>query len=226
MGRPTQHNHPPRPVRPPGEGQNNTRPLCDTRIPHPPTQARRRARQAWRRPQRQGHARTFPFPNPEAKTASADGTAPARVWESRTPPPAHHKGGGPPRAPPFRTHTTPATRTRTATHGHTGHTQPHTRAQPHTRQSSPHRPHSHTHPKNHTHPHVRGHTATAPHTHGAIVNPTVRGHTGHSATRPHRHTRKHTTKFATPHRIFEHRFWASASCGRIVLNVVGLASIC
>ena len=27
-----------------------------------------------------------PIPNPEAKTHSADGTAPGRVWESRTPP--------------------------------------------------------------------------------------------------------------------------------------------
>src|SRR5438128_11528018 len=27
-----------------------------------------------------------PIPNPEAKLSSADGTAPARVWESRTPP--------------------------------------------------------------------------------------------------------------------------------------------
>ena len=43
------------------------------------------------------------FPNPEAKTASADGTAPARVWESRTPPPAPttRKRGGPPSGPPF-----------------------------------------------------------------------------------------------------------------------------
>src|SRR5689334_19443054 len=27
-----------------------------------------------------------PIPNPEAKPSSADGTAPGRVWESRTPP--------------------------------------------------------------------------------------------------------------------------------------------
>jgi hypothetical protein len=32
-----------------------------------------------------------PIPNPEAKTRSADGTAPGRVWESRTPP--HHTTG-------------------------------------------------------------------------------------------------------------------------------------
>ena len=137
--------------------------------PAPPGRARDQARQAWRRPQRQGHARTFPFPNPEAKTASADGTAPARVWESRTPPPAHHKRGGPATGPPFsRTHTaTPATRTR------------------------PHRPHT-------------GHTRTRPATH-------PHGHTGHRE--PHHvrgHTRKHTAKFATPHRIFERRVWARA----------------
>lgn len=30
------------------------------------------------------------IPNPEAKPTSADGTAPARVWESRTPPDQHH----------------------------------------------------------------------------------------------------------------------------------------
>jgi hypothetical protein len=30
-----------------------------------------------------------PIPNPEAKTHSADGTAPERVWESRTPPDNH-----------------------------------------------------------------------------------------------------------------------------------------
>ena len=124
-----------------------------------------RARQAWRRPQRQGHARTFPFPNPEAKTASADGTAPARVWESRTPPPAHHKRGGPATGPPLF-----FSRTR------------------------PHRP--------------CAHTATP-----ATVNPTRTGphrpqRTGHTATRTPKTT--HTTKFAKPRRIFEHRFWARA----------------
>ncbi len=35
-----------------------------------------------------------PIPNPEAKTHSADGTAPERVWESRTPPDNHY-GSGP-----------------------------------------------------------------------------------------------------------------------------------
>ena len=109
------------------------------RYPNPtpahPGLARDQARHAWRRPQRQGHARTFPFPNPEAKTASADGTAPARVWESRTPPPAHHKGGARHGPPLSRAHTTAHT-------GHTGHT-----ATPAARKHRPsaHRPHSHTH---------------------------------------------------------------------------------
>ena len=34
-----------------------------------------------------------PIPNPEAKPDSADGTAPARVRESRTPPSTHHTAG-------------------------------------------------------------------------------------------------------------------------------------
>ena len=33
------------------------------------------------------------IPNPEAKPNSADGTAPGRVWESRTPPQPHSGGG-------------------------------------------------------------------------------------------------------------------------------------
>ena len=36
-----------------------------------------------------------PIPNPEAKPAHADGTAPARVWESRTPPPPQPRGPPP-----------------------------------------------------------------------------------------------------------------------------------
>src|SRR5438270_1460192 len=41
------------------------------------------------------------IPNPEAKPSSADGTAPARVWESRTPPdffPQGHPTSGAPEA--------------------------------------------------------------------------------------------------------------------------------
>ena len=41
-----------------------------------------------------------PIPNPEAKPDSADGTAPARVRESRTPPSTHHTFG--PRGAPQR----------------------------------------------------------------------------------------------------------------------------
>src|SRR5690625_3197977 len=37
-----------------------------------------------------------PIPNPEAKTHSADGTAPGRVWESRTPPDTHYRRRGRP----------------------------------------------------------------------------------------------------------------------------------
>ena len=37
--------------------------------------------------------RPAPIPNPEAKPDSADGTAPARVRESRTPPSTHHTAG-------------------------------------------------------------------------------------------------------------------------------------
>ena len=42
-----------------------------------------------------------PIPNPEAKAPSADGTALARVWESRTPPSTHVNGEG--RSTPTRT---------------------------------------------------------------------------------------------------------------------------
>ena len=43
-----------------------------------------------------GHSRgetPRPIPNLEAKPASADGTAPGRVWESRTPPQHSSRGG-------------------------------------------------------------------------------------------------------------------------------------
>ena len=142
------------------------------RYPNPtpaPRAGHDQARQAWRRPQRQGHARTFPFPNPEAKTASADGTAPARVWESRTPPPAHHKEGGPATGPPlFFPVRTPAT-------------PPH---RPH--RTGPHKatvPHGHarTGPHGHTHPHAHGHTGHSEHP----PHPDPKNHT-------HGHTHKHS----------------------------------
>ena len=192
MGRPTQHNHPPLGQSGPrGEGQNDTRPLCDTRIPHPPLgRGHDQARQAWRRPQRQGHARTFPFPNPEAKTASADGTAPARVWESRTPPPAHHKRGGPATGPPFLLahtgHTRPCAHTE---HPRTGHREHPPRTRGHTRTATvpPHtRPHTQTQHE-HTHKHSMSTRTATP----ATVNTR---HTQIPKTTP-------TTKFATPHRL-------------------------
>ena len=63
-----------------------------------------------------------PIPNPEAKTRSADGTAPGRVWESRTPPdhttrvePPHHTVRG---LPAFNTHyPARALRHRPSSHG-------------------------------------------------------------------------------------------------------------
>ena len=49
--------------------------------------------------------RPVSIPNLEAKPASADGTAPGRVWESRTPPQQPSKGGAlgthVPKAPPL-----------------------------------------------------------------------------------------------------------------------------
>jgi hypothetical protein len=42
-----------------------------------------------------------PIPNPEAKPSSADGTAPARVWESRSPPTVNLKRGLPSGSPRF-----------------------------------------------------------------------------------------------------------------------------
>ena len=131
----------------------------------------------------------FPFPNPEAKTASADGTAPARVWESRTPPPTQtHKRGGPaPRAPPFLVPPHPRSHTRRHTHRPTrtqqaayrqGHTTHDTRATAANRAS----PHSHTTPP--------------PHNPNPTTQRTEGNQTGLARTdplTPQPHTRKHTT---------------------------------
>ena len=106
----------------------------------------------------------FPFPNPEAKTASADGTAPARVWESRTPPPTqtHKREGGPHRGPPPFVCPTPAPTPQThntqATHAH--------RASAHT---------IHPHPQT-EHPHTAGRIPSRPHN----PNPTP-AHTQHTS---------------------------------------------
>src|SRR5687768_14534157 len=46
-----------------------------------------------------------PIPNPEAKTHSADGTAPGRVWESRSPPDINYsKAPTPPSGPSLFNH--------------------------------------------------------------------------------------------------------------------------
>ena len=134
----------------------------------------------------------FPFPNPEAKTASADGTAPARVWESRTPPPTqtHKRRGARTAGPPFRLpHTRPHTRRHTRRHTHRptrtqqaayrqGHTTHDTRATAANRAS----PHSHTTPP--------------PHNPNPTTQRTEGNQTGLARTdplTPQPHTRKHTT---------------------------------
>ena len=97
MGRPTQHTFPFSPF----VGGRAIRVRYAIPEPHTP----RGAGCGSPGPRGGGHSgRDTPgpsFPNPEAKTASADGTAPARVWESRTPPPTpQEKGGARPAAPP------------------------------------------------------------------------------------------------------------------------------
>ena len=78
-GGPEDHNHP----------QHHR--ATPTRAPHHPTT---------RLGGHSGEATPGPIPNPEAKTPSANGTAPARTRKSRTPPSTHHppttthKGGG------------------------------------------------------------------------------------------------------------------------------------
>ena len=85
------------------------------------------------------------------------------------------------------------------THGHTGHREPHTRTATH----------------GHSATHARPHAPQKPHT------PTRTGPHGHSAT--HANTRQ-----SSPHRTgsLSIGFGLGLSCGRMVLNVVGLASVC
>ena len=84
---------------------HNTTDVVTTRFPTP-------AQRAVRSKGYGGHSvgeTPGPIPNPEAKTHSADGTAPGRVWESRSPPEHHYtvedpqpQVGGPPAFnPPF-----------------------------------------------------------------------------------------------------------------------------
>lgn len=102
MGRPTQHAFPLSPF----FGGRATRVRYAIPEPHTPLSSGRgggvAARDRVAAVIAAGTRPDLSFPNPEAKTASADGTAPARVWESRTPPsptlrvgtrkhaPAHH----------------------------------------------------------------------------------------------------------------------------------------
>ncbi len=79
---------------------NNTTPApaqrtcCNHRFPTPNAPGLRRVRTQGYGGHSVGET-PGPIPNPEAKTHSADGTAPGRVWESRSPP-EHHSGRGPP----------------------------------------------------------------------------------------------------------------------------------
>ena len=72
-----------------GRPQPPTTPQSNTRTTHPTTRLGGHS----------GEATPGPIPNPEAKTPSANGTAPARTRKSRTPPSTHHpptthKNGG------------------------------------------------------------------------------------------------------------------------------------
>ena len=88
-----------------GETQNKHSSSTTVRIttnPHPPNTRGERGKtntvdqlaavKAWGK-------RPAPIPNPEAKPHSADGTAPGRVWESRTPP--QHNNTRPPQTHTF-----------------------------------------------------------------------------------------------------------------------------
>lgn len=66
---------------------NNTTIVVTTKFSHPRARPGRNGSKGYG-----GHSvgeTPGPIPNPEAKTHSADGTAPGRVWESRSPPDNH-----------------------------------------------------------------------------------------------------------------------------------------
>ena len=133
--------------------------------------------------------RPEPIPNLEAKPHSADGTAPGRVWESRTPP-QHHptKEGGrpapntrctPPPTPLYaqrtRTHTantsahhtharTHAKRTRTRAHTERKHAHAHTPNARRTRQTHTERANTHRRRRSE---HTSGQADTQPGGHAA-----------------------------------------------------------
>ena len=154
MGRPTQHNHPPRPVRPPGGKVKTTR--VRYAIPESHTRPPRHGAGPGKRGG--GHSGRdtpglFPFRTRKLRLPAPMVLHPpgcGRVGHRRL----HTTKGGPATGPPFsRTHGRPHTRhsaphTHGHTHpphvrGHTGHsapaTQPHAPQKPHTRQSSPNR---------------------------------------------------------------------------------------
>ncbi len=99
MGRPTQHTFPLSPF----VGGRAIRVRYAIPEPHTPPAGRGvAARDRVAAVIAAGTRPDLSFPNPEAKTASADGTAPARVWESRTPPPTPTtKRGGARQRPPL-----------------------------------------------------------------------------------------------------------------------------
>src|SRR5690606_15554765 len=69
-----------------------THPLCNSETPHPHNTGLVVSQSFGGY---SGGDTPGPIPNPEAKPASADGTAPPRVWESRTPPNTNHRLGNP-----------------------------------------------------------------------------------------------------------------------------------
>ena len=166
MGRPTQHNHPPRPVRPPGGKVKTTR--VRYAIPESHTRPPRHGAGPGKRGG--GHSGRdtpglFPFRTRKLRLPAPMVLHPpgcGRVGHRRL----HTTKGGARHGPPLFSHTWPAT--------HTPQRPPHARPHAPPPRTGPHRPQR----------------------------------TGHTATRTPKTT--HTTKFAKPRRIFEHRFWARA----------------
>ena len=73
-------------------------PRVDTQLHTPRHTPRTQPRHTWVTQSYGGHSdreTPGPIPNPEVKPASADGTAPERWWESRTPPNIHSNRGHP-----------------------------------------------------------------------------------------------------------------------------------
>ena len=93
----------------PPQLNNNTTIVVTTKISHPRARPGRNGSKGYG-----GHSvgeTPGPIPNPEAKTHSADGTAPGRVWESRSPPDNHYTVESPNHTVGALPHLTPKTRT-------------------------------------------------------------------------------------------------------------------